>query len=186
MWPWEHLAVGYVGYSLWCRATGRTADRSGAIAMALGTQFPDLVDKPLGWGTALLPTGTSLAHSALVALPFVAVVVMITHRLGRGADGEAFGVGYLLHLPADALYSLLLGGGIDAKFLLWPLIPAESSAATSVLRVTLNHFTVLPSIVASPVGLRFLVFELALLSAAAGLWLLDGRPGQPADRPRHL
>ena len=49
MWPWEHLAIGYLAYSLLGRLAWRRPPTVGtAITVAFGTQFPDLVDKPLG------------------------------------------------------------------------------------------------------------------------------------------
>ena len=49
MWPWEHLTIGYLAYSLLSRLAWRRPPTVGtAITVAFGTQFPDLVDKPLG------------------------------------------------------------------------------------------------------------------------------------------
>jgi hypothetical protein len=61
MWPWEHLAVGYLLYSVSCVLWGRYPTRIGVAALAFGTQFPDLVDKPLGWWLGVLPSGQSFA-----------------------------------------------------------------------------------------------------------------------------
>ena len=49
MWTWEHLAIGYLAYSLLSQLAWRRPPTVGAaITVAFGTQFPDLVDKPLG------------------------------------------------------------------------------------------------------------------------------------------
>ena len=63
MWPWDHLAFGYVWYTLASRGwDGRPPSNAAAIALAVGTQFPDLVDKPLAWWLDVLPAGRSLGH----------------------------------------------------------------------------------------------------------------------------
>ena len=72
MWPWEHLAVGYIAFSVMQRVGGRQGVPALAVvALALGTQLPDLIDKLLGWGIGILPGGRSLGHSLLFALPVV-------------------------------------------------------------------------------------------------------------------
>ncbi|MFB6075088.1 MAG: metal-dependent hydrolase [Haloarculaceae archaeon] len=180
MWPWEHLAVGYLTYSLARRAvTGRAPARVEAYAVLLGSQFPDLVDKPLGWGTSLLPSGVSLAHSLLVAVPLAAVATVVTSNRGRRELGAAFAVGYLLHLPADALYPALLGGNVYTDFLLWPLVPVPSESVPSIvghLQELIAHFL---EVLATPAGAAYLVLEALLLGSALALWILDGHPGVP-------
>ena len=48
MWPWEHLAFGYVLYSLGVRTLrGRTPRGPPVLVLAVATQVPDLLDKPL-------------------------------------------------------------------------------------------------------------------------------------------
>lgn len=49
MWPWEHLAISYLAYSLLGRlAWRRPRPLREPPSVTFGTQFPDLVDKPLG------------------------------------------------------------------------------------------------------------------------------------------
>lgn len=88
MWPWEHLAVGYIGYSLSVRLAGRGVPRPRpVVALAVGTQFPDLVDKPLSWTLGVLPSGHSLAHSLFAALPLATLAVTVGVALDRRRDG---------------------------------------------------------------------------------------------------
>ena len=48
--PWGHLAIGYLCLSLAIRARWRVPPQGPAvIAVAIGTQLPDLIDKPLAW-----------------------------------------------------------------------------------------------------------------------------------------
>jgi hypothetical protein len=180
MWPWEHLAVGYVAYSLACRLVPgeHRPGMAATAALAFGTQLPDLVDKPLGWGTTLLPNGTSLAHSLLFAVPLVVVVALLARRRGRPAVGVAFGVGYLLHLPSDVLYSVLLGRPAwDASFLLWPLLSAPAQPPGSVFDRAGELVAALLEVLASPAGVTYLLFDGLLLGSALLLWLRDGCPG---------
>jgi len=70
MWPWGHLAVGYVAFSVFVRfRLGRQPSGHAALALAVATQLPDLIDKPLAWQFGLLSSGISVAHSILVGVP---------------------------------------------------------------------------------------------------------------------
>ncbi|MDS0258489.1 metal-dependent hydrolase [Haloarcula sp. S1CR25-12] len=185
MWPWEHLAVGYVVFSMWCRATGRDRPGTGAVvAVAVGSQFPDLVDKPLGWGTTLLPSGTSLAHSLLVALPVAVVAVALGRWLARPTVGVAFALSYLAHLPGDVVYPLLLGDEPKLAFLLWPVVPAEPTPPTAVFGRAGKLFGEFLAALSTPAGTAFLVVEAVLLGTAVLLWRADGHPGLELFRRR--
>lgn len=181
MWPWEHLAIGYLAYSIVTHLiAGRGPTAGGAVAVALGTQFPDLVDKPLGWGTTLLPSGQSLAHSLLLAVPVVVAVVAVGVRFGRRTVAVAFAVGYLSHLPGDVLYAAMLGGTLNLEFLLWPVIPAPATqhAMIGYVQELLADFA---SVLASPRGAFYLLFEVALVVGTVAVWVIDGTPGLPRD-----
>jgi hypothetical protein len=123
MWPWGHLVLGYAGYLLVRPAARKRADRLTVVALVVGTQFADLVDKPLGWWLGVLPSGRSLAHSVLVAALVVAVVAVVADRWGRPGIGGGFGFGYASHLLGDALVPLWQGSPDELTFLLWPLLP---------------------------------------------------------------
>ena len=67
MWPWGHVALGYLFYSLYVHwRHDRPPSAPAAIAVGVGTLLPDVIDKPLAWWAAVLPNGRSLAHSAVV------------------------------------------------------------------------------------------------------------------------
>lgn len=167
MWPWGHLAVGYLALSIFSRYRfDRPPRAAGAIAVAVGTQFPDLIDKPLAWSLGVLPSGRSLAHSVLVT----AVVVLAVDALGRRVDrrmaAAAFGLGYGSHLFADALAPLWSGTYADLAFLAWPIVPATASVSHGIIWYFLTmEWT--PYAIAQ--------FGLALLAGA--VWVLDGAPG---------
>jgi len=182
MWPWEHLAVGYLAYSLFQRSRLSRPDAAGALAVLFGSQLPDLIDKPLGWGTTLLPSGHSMAHSLLFAVPLVVVVVLLTRQLGSHQAGVGFGISYLSHLPADALYPLVIGKDPSFGFLLWPLLPVSETPPTSItdrVATLVDVFTV--GVQNGSIGL-FLAAELALLTTTVVLWRADGAPGRSLVR----
>ncbi len=177
MWPWEHLAIGYLAYSFFIRyATGHMPRRLAVVALAFGTQFPDLVDKPLGWGTTLLPSGISFAHSLLVAVPLVALAVGVCSVVDRADVGIAFAIGYLLHLPADAVYPLLIGGRLNWTFFLWPLIPAPE-ATVSIIPFVRDLAGQFLAFLATPRGRLYFLLELGLVGGATLRWYVDGAPG---------
>jgi hypothetical protein len=178
VWPWEHLAVGYVAFTLLARAFDRPVDGASALAVALGTQFPDLVDKPLAWSFSVLPSGTTLAHSIFVAVPAAAAVVYVTRRRGYGTRGAAFAVGYLSHLPADVLYGPLTDGGpVTVDALLWPVVTRTPSNGEGLLTTVLYYVGEYRSFLATPRALYYLLFEATLVGLAVALWVADGAPG---------
>jgi hypothetical protein len=175
MWPWGHLAVGYICFSVYCRGrSGLPPASLPALAAAFGSQFPDLVDKPLAWTFAVLPNGRSLAHSLLVAAVVLTVVVALARRVRRPLVGVGFAVGYVSHSLADALSPAIEGDVVDLGYLAWPLVPAvEYETEQSFVA----HFMALEP---SPM----LAFELVLVVAAVLLWRADGYPGLWTVLPR--
>jgi len=177
MWPWEHLAVGYLCYSLFLRLTAQDRPRTGdVVAVAVGSQFPDLIDKPLGWGTTLLPSGTSLAHSLLFAVPIAVFVVVLAWALDRMSIGFGFSIAYLAHLPGDVLYPAMIGGEPKLSFLLWPLVPVNSSPPVAVVGRVNELAMEFIEVLATPAGYRFLMLEALLLGLTVLLWRADGLP----------
>lgn len=170
MLPWGHVAVGYLLYTSLVRyRRGEGAVPAGAmvVALALGTQFADLVDKPLAWYLGVLESGRSLAHSLLVAVLVVAVVYWVATWYDRREFGVAFAVGHLSHLAADALYPIVRGEWVELRYLLWPVLerpdPVVDRTVTEV--VVASTF--------SPTG----YLEAGLFVAAAALWVSRGAPG---------
>jgi hypothetical protein len=179
MWPWEHLAVGYLAYSLLARArTGDSPDGPAALTVAVATQLPDLIDKPLAWTVGVYPGGYSVGHSIFVAGGLSALAVAISRRRGRPELGVAFVVGYLTHLPGDLLYIYVTRGYLVPVIGLWPVVPAVPGTAGGGL---FDHFFAFldgyVALLASGRLLWFAVAEAVLLVVALGVWLYDGRPG---------
>ncbi|AQL43337.1 hypothetical protein BV210_11835 [Halorientalis sp. IM1011] len=169
MWPWGHAAVGYLLYTAyrWFRFDLRPHGVA-VVALAVGTQFPDLIDKPLAWQFALLPNGRSFGHSLLVAAVLLAVVWVVARRFDARESVVAFGIGYVGHLFGDALYPALAGDFHYVGFLGWPLIPA--------IEYDLSSGGFLDHLFALDLG-SLALFELGLTVVAVGLWYHHGCPG---------
>ena len=186
MFPWEHLAVGYLCYSLFAHLRGRTPSGPATLALAVGTQFPDLVDKPLTWTFDTLPAGV-FAHSLFVAVPLVALVIVVAWRVDRTEPAIAFAVGYLLHLPGDVVPAVALGDDLTYWFLFWPAMERPGvdvsnpivgpGGGAGILTNTRFYFLRYLDELASPRGLVFVGVELLVLGLVVWLWLRDGRPG---------
>ncbi len=182
MWPWAHLAVGYLCYAGALFARDRSKPRGLAVvALAVGTQVSDLVDKPVAYWTTLLPAGRTFTHSLLVAVPLSAAVLYATEsgdpRTRRA--GGAFVLGYLSHLLADGIVPLLGGRMGELSFLLWPLFPVPDYEASSFghhwqqLRVLLTD---LPSGGVLRAATDPFVVQLWLTLVAGALWVVQGAP----------
>lgn len=135
MWPWSHAVVGYVAYTLVVVAVRRRTLRgTEAIAAVVGTQVPDLIDKPLAWTLAVLPGGRSLGHSLFTWVLVSVLLLVVARRLDRSHLAPAVAVGYLTGILTDLQPAVLDGDFSRATFLLWPVLPSpESDVEPSLL-----------------------------------------------------
>lgn len=180
MWPWEHLAVAYVCYSLFSRVVlGRVPSRLEVFVVAFTSQLPDLVDKPLAWAFDVLPSGATLAHSVFVAAPGSVLALGLAVRYRRPGIGVAVAVGWLTHLLTDVLYPVAYDGSIRPEYVLWPLVPASPPLLEGLVGNVSLYGRRYVDYLLSPDGVLYLAFELALLVGALVLWLADGAPGLP-------
>jgi len=180
MWPWGHLAVGYLCYvaAIQVRDDGEQTFATLA-AVVVGTQFPDLVDKPLAWTFSVLPSGRSLAHSLLVAGIVIAGIYWFARRRGRGEAAIAFGIGTISHslvdLGPNVIWGLLHGNWSQLEwttYLLWPVFaPPPYPNDDSFVQ----HFA---DLVLDPC----MAFQLTLFAIAVVVWLGSGAPGTTAVR----
>lgn len=167
MWPWGHLAVAYLVYSVFSRTRFDAPPRAGsALVVALASQSPDLVDKPLAWTIALLPSGRSLAHSLFFAGLGILVVRALGRRYNRPTLAVAFGIGYLSHLLTDALHPLWIGDYASLAYLVWPLLPMHDEPTMGIIWYILSQEWT-----------PYATVQFALFVAACGVWVLDGTPG---------
>ncbi|AGB38985.1 metal-dependent hydrolase [Natronococcus occultus] len=167
MWPLGHAAIGYLCYTLATRTRfDRPPGQIAVLVLLFGTQFPDLIDKPLAWYLGVIPTGRTLAHSLLFLVPVSIAVYVLARRYGRAEYGFAFGLGALSHTLVDALPALW--GGTDPSFLLWPALPVEGyeSGAPSVTALFLESL-----------GDPYFLSEFVLAALALAIWRRDGSPG---------
>jgi len=134
--------------------------------LAVGSQLPDLIDKPLAWTIALLPSGRSLGHSVLLGSVVVVAAAVAFRRFDLPA--QPFAVGYCAHLLGDSVRPLLDGRFHDLGFLLWPVVLADTGGETKsgIIQYFLNAR--LEGTVA---------VDLALAAGVFLLWLADGSPG---------
>jgi membrane-bound metal-dependent hydrolase YbcI (DUF457 family) len=180
MWPWEHAAFGYLLCSVAARAAGRSPRTAAVLGALLGTQLPDLIDKPLAWGLGVFPTGHGAAHSVFAALAVAALAWRARPRDGtrsgpRQAGWLGLAIGYWSHLVGDAVDPLRSGGGVAVERLLWPLVTAEPYARDYGLArglVYIGEFAVAVTVL-EPAALASLIVP----AAALALWVADGAPG---------
>jgi hypothetical protein len=178
MWPWEHVATGYLLYSLGTRALGREPPSDGAVvALGVASLLPDLVDKPLSWGLGWFPSGYAVGHSAFVAVPVGLGALLVGYRLGRQRWSVGFVVGYWVHLLADVANPVRNGGAIRPGRVLWPVSEADPYETDRGLGRGLTYLEDFLAELATMPPTDVILLYLLLPAATVALWLLDGAPG---------
>lgn len=129
----------------WLRRGDQSATSSASctLPLAFGSQFPDLIDKPLAYWN-VVPYGRSLTHSVFTCF-LITVLVWVSFRYARDhwdpaswqdrlrvATPAAFGIGYVSHLLGNSYNALLAGRFVDTRFLLYPLYPLPASPADDI------------------------------------------------------
>ncbi|AHF98830.1 metal-dependent hydrolase [Halostagnicola larsenii XH-48] len=169
MWPWGHLGVAYLLYSLY---THRRFDRPPravpALALVIGSQFPDLIDKPLAWNFDVLPGGRTLSHSLVFAIGLTVVVYALANRFGGLETAIAFVIGHVVHLCTDVPPAVFGGDVSGLAYLLWPFVeqPPEEPVA-GLLDAILTYYAVGP----------YELAQFVLFAFAAVVWYYDNKPG---------
>ena len=173
MWPWGHLAVGYLLYSVYTHGRDRAPpDGIAALSVAFGTQFPDLIDKPLAWTFHVIPSGRTLAHSVYALTIVSLLVAWIAKHYGRPQIGPAFAIGYASHLVADGIAPLLEGDFSKLTYLGWPLLPPPDYGVEHGFIYHFTHMKFTP----------LFFFEITLGVAVIWIWIQDGAPGVDTAR----
>ena len=168
MWPWAHLSVGYLIYTVFSRLRyRRPPDERGTVALGVGTLLPDIIDKPLAWTLEILPHGRSLGHSLFTTFVIIVAVGLFFRRQRNSTVTTAFGIGYLSHLLGDGGEAIIESGFSSLGFLLWPVIPAAGYRITPSFTSHIRdiEFTVL-------FALQFGFTALVML-----IWWYDRKPG---------
>nr|WP_197052477.1 metal-dependent hydrolase [Halobellus rufus] len=167
MLPWGHAAFGYLLYSLYSRhAVGRPPVGLSVFALGFGTQFPDLIDKPLSWTVSILPYGRSLSHSLFTLILLVGVLWVLFQYPDQRALTTAFGIGYLSHVIGDGIGPAITGDYVGLGYLLWPLTPVPTGDSRSFIEFFLT-LELTPQVFA---GLILAVISILV-------WVYDGMPG---------
>ena len=168
MWPLGHVAVAYCCYTLATRARFDSPPAHvPALLLVLGSQFPDLVDKPLAWYLIVLPTGRSLAHSLLLLVPLTSALYLLGRRYDRSEYGVAFGTGAISHTFADVVPAVW-DASTTANQLLWPILSVEpyEGGPPTILGLLRGSLT-------DP----YFFTELAIAAIAFVYWRRHGYPG---------
>lgn len=165
MLPIVHPVVGYLCYAVYRRSChGEQPDGTPAVVAVVAATLPDLIDQPL-WLAGLTPVGRTVAHSSVVAVPVVVIVVALTRRRGQSALGIAFTIGYLTHIAADIPWHVLAGDYSELGFLFWPITSMPAYTGTKALGTI------------GGVEITTLWVEAVICIVGVGLWWYDGRPG---------
>ncbi|WP_256469920.1 metal-dependent hydrolase [Natronosalvus vescus] len=177
MWPWEHLAVAYLCYSLYAHlVSGRSPTGRETAAVVLGSQVPDLVDKPLAWTFGITETGYAIGHSIFVA-PFVCLgISLLAVRMNDRPIAIAFSIAYLSHLLTDVLYPWLRGGSIEPRVVLWPLASPPANDHGGLLDHFVVYFARYVNILLSDGLTTQVLLQIGLGGGIVVLWLSDGAP----------
>lgn len=177
MWPWEHVIVGYVAYSLFSHLAYRRGPNGVAtLAVVFAALLPDLVDKTLSWQFGVFPGGYAIGHSVFVAVPVSILVGAIAHRYGRSRAGFAFAIGYLLHLPGDLLPDYPQYGRLPTERILWPIEQAEGNHGQGLIDGFFELFVPYAYQMITLDPSPELIFQLGLIGCAFLLWVYDGMP----------
>ncbi len=128
MLPLEHFLAAFLPVLAFFLLRHRQLPSLGVVFVVfVGSQFPDLVDKPLSLAN-IIPWGRVFMHSLPFALPIAAAILWYAVATDQQHLGGGFVFAYLLHIPGD-WYGHLLSGEIPPD-LLWPIlsIPAHPDA----------------------------------------------------------
>lgn len=177
MWPWEHLAFAYVLYSLLTNVIFRASPSTGeTIVVIVGSQVPDLIDKPLAWTFGITETGYSIGHSIFVAPIVCLAVYAVASRRGHSALAGAFSLAYLSHPFADLLSQFLREPVVDLRTILWPIASPPPGSRGGFLDHFVRYFVrYVNQLLAGGLTLQVALQSLLGLAVVV-LWLSDGAP----------
>lgn len=178
MWPWEHAAVGYLGYSLALRLLGHPppSDRE-TLVLVTATILPDLIDKPFSWSLNLAASGHGPAHSVFLAVPIGIAIGLVAWRRERKRIGAVAVLGHWSHLIGDVVSPIRMGDPPNVRRVLWPVVEPAPYETHYGLRRGLVYFTDFLATIAASDPIDILIFYALVPALTVGLWVIDGAPG---------
>ncbi len=124
MLPHEHFLVAFLPVCAYVLMRDRRLpSRWLVFVVFVGSQFPDLIDKPLAHQLGLIPSGRVFMHSLPFAIPIVALAVVYGWYTDRVRGGAVFAFAYLSHIVADNYRELFDPSTPIPPDLLWPFRP---------------------------------------------------------------
>lgn len=127
--PIEHFIIALLPVAVYAVIRDRRLPSLQLLAVAFfGSQFPDLIDKPLAHELFLIPSGRVFMHSLPFAIPLAIAVIAYGIKTERVRLAVAFVFAHLSHLVADN-QQLLPPNPRVSPDLLWPLQPPVPRSA---------------------------------------------------------
>jgi hypothetical protein len=175
VWPWGHFGVAYILYILYSRRRFNRPPRpEPALAVIVGSQFADLIDKPLQW-IGVVPHARFIAHSLLFTAVLITGVYIAAFAFDRVETATAFVIAHLSHLVTDIPPRALIGYPFGTETLFWPFL----SYPTYGFNEQVYYPPAVVEIIITPFtnSLVFFSIEMFLFGLALTLWYGHGCPG---------
>lgn len=183
MWPWDHLAFGYPLFQVLRALKPRPQlDDHTFFVLAIGTQLPDVIDKPLALSVGLLPSGLSLGHSFVFLAILTPLAVSISNRFGRPELAGALITGVASHLIGDVLFALLIGSPRPYQFIFWPVIPTVTETSVGLGPTIGERWSKYIKYLSTSRGTVYLFMNLTFNAMVLAVWIVNGTPGMMAVR----
>jgi len=120
--PPEHFLVAFIPLLVYVLVRDKQLPSLRFVAVVfLGTQFPDLIDKPLAHQFGVLPSGRVFMHSLPTAIPVLLIIALYGWQTNRIRLSSAFIFSHISHLLADNYRLLIQSNPRIPADLLWPL-----------------------------------------------------------------
>ncbi|MFC7095841.1 metal-dependent hydrolase [Halobaculum marinum] len=172
MGPVGHAIVAYLAWTTFTHLRGGRSPTTPEVwLVALGSQFPDLVDKPLAWSLSVLPAGRSLGHSLFTV---VALAILLRRLVppDRHSLIVPFLAAILTHDLTDAIAPLNRGEPEYVAYLMWPVVEQPQYDPPPPLLAAFGE-SVLHGLSGTGV---------VVIAVTVAVWLADGAPGLPRGR----
>lgn len=123
MRPIEHFIVAIMPVGAVILLLTRQRPPASVIGAAfIGSQFPDVIDKPLAFYTGIIPSGRVFMHSLPIAIPFLLTVGVYGWQTNHNTLSLAFVFGHLSHIIADTYQTLRGPNPTLSPDLFWPFV----------------------------------------------------------------